>query len=186
MNPMHMSTTGATVAAMATSETEGAVRWTELRVFHYSVPKIKRCWLAEVRAVSTVEGERDKVRRLASASLEKALTLFDDTTLGRAAMAEAREWAEDMGLPMRTDPQTPPTDPVEALGWLFGCERDDVNLRAVGRTLGVGESTMRQAIAAGREIKVPLASLLPFVDRAGFQRSVAAAASRDAREKADG
>lgn len=162
MNPFSIKTDDAAVAAFVSSEPAGGDRWTELTVFHWGDGR-KRPWMAEARGRSIREGERDRVSRLPAGTLERALKIFDDTDMGIAVKEMAREFSE--GLPVRGIP----TDEREALAWLFGIPVDQLKLYAAGKALDTGESTMRQALTAGREVRVPLRVLLPFINRAAFQ-----------------
>jgi len=99
LDPMNIDETAGRLAAIASSRDDGRERWTELRVFY--MPLARRKWLAQADGVSLVPGERLKRRRLASASLERALKLFDDSDLGIAVKEGAMEYAEENGLPVR-------------------------------------------------------------------------------------
>ena len=168
MNVMNLDLSDAAIAAFVSSEGDGRSRWTELRVLFN--PTMGKPWIAEARGCSSHEGERDKVRRLASANLERALSLFDDTDLGVIVKANAREWAEDRGAP-QAPPRFTPNDDREALAILMGCTVDELSASAVGQALGIGESSVRMALRDGRDLRIPLRSLFPFVDRAAFQRA---------------
>jgi len=172
---MQLDLTNARRVAATSSEHDGRGRWTELAVYHFADGMLGgKVWVAEIRACSAREGERTKTRRLHSASLERALGLFDDSDLGRAVSEAAREYAEDEGIAgRRPGRQVIPDDDRAALAWLFGLDSPDaLSLRAVGKALGKGESTMRQALAGGREVMIPLRALLPFVDRIAFQKAM--------------
>jgi hypothetical protein len=165
---------GARCVAYASSEADGRGRWTMLAVYHHPQGAFGgKCWVSEIAAHSSREGERTKVRRLASASLERALSPIEDSDLGIAVKAAAREYAEDHGLPLRKPGrQVVPEGEREALAWLFGVEPGELSLNAAAKALGKGESTMRQALAGGREVMVPLRALLPFIDREAFRAAV--------------
>lgn len=158
----------AAIAAFVSSEEDGRKRWTELSVWF--APAMSKPWIAEARGRSVHEGERDKVRRLASGNLDRALGLFDDTDLGVIVKATAREWAEDRGAP-QSPPRFTPNDDREALAILMGCTVDELSASAVGKALGIGESSVRMALRDGRDLRIPLRALFPFVDRAAFQRA---------------
>jgi hypothetical protein len=175
MDPMNIDTSLAIVVAEAASAARGG-RWTVLRVLYLGdTGPGGRAWLAEVEARSNLGNERTKTRRMNSASLERALELIDDSDMGIAVKAAAREYCEDHGLPIRKPGrQQVPTDPKAALAWLYGLAvGETLSLNAAAADLGTNESTMRAAIAAGREIKVPLLALLPFVDRIAWQDFIA-------------
>jgi hypothetical protein len=179
-DPSKIDLTNARRVAYASSEADGRGRWTELSVWHHPQGAFGgKCWISQIDACSSREGERTKTRRLASASLARALEPIEDSDLGLAVKAAALEYAEDNGLPLRKPGrQVVPDGEREALAWLFGIDAADLSLRAAGKALGKGESTMRQALASGREVMVPLRSLLPFVDRQAFQAAVEREADR--------
>lgn len=168
MDVMNMNLDRAERAAFVSTEPDGRARWTELAVF-FCLGEAKP-WIAEARGCSRVAGERTKIRRLASANLEKALGLFDDSDLGIIAKTNAREWAEDQGVP-QSPPRFTPKDDREALAILMGCATNEVSASAAGKALGIGESSVRMALKDGRDLRIPLRSLFPFIDRAAFQRS---------------
>jgi len=171
-DPMAIDTSeasGARLAALATSEGDGGFRWAELRVWF--LPGQRKCWLAESRGATCVEGERDKVRRLASAKLDRALKLFDDSTLGSMVTEAAHEFAEDEGLP-KFPSEGAPDDDRKALAQLFGVQPDEmVSWSVAARALGMGESSLRMAVKNGTDVRVPLRTIFPFIDRAAFQRA---------------
>lgn len=168
MNPMNIDLSGARLAVVASNEGDGRERWTELRVYHH--PLLTRAWIAEVVRISTVEGERETRRVMASASLERALRLFDDSDIGIIAKETAREFADEECLPT-CPPQMAPMDDREALALLFGVEPGDLSVNAAAAAFGIGESSLRMALKEGRDIRVPLAAVLPYIDRAAFQRA---------------
>lgn len=168
MNVMNYDLSNAGCAAFVSSEEDGRARWSELSVWFD--PSLGRPWIAEARGRSARDGERDKVRRLASANLEKALGLFDDTDMGVIVKTNAREWAEERGVP-QSPPRFTPTSYREAVAILMGCTVDEISASAVGKALGIGESSVRMALQQGRELRVPLAAVFPFIDRAAFQRA---------------
>ena len=151
MNPMQIDVTAGRRLAFASSEKDGRDRWTELSVYH--VPLLRRPWVAEALGCSNVPGETVKRRVLASASLERALNLFDESDLGVIVKESAREAAEEEGIPARP-PQHVPASDRDALAILFGVDAADLSIRAASRALDTGESTVRAAIAADREIRV--------------------------------
>lgn len=175
-DPMTICLDGADCIARASSEGDGRQRWTCLSV--YMLPD--RRYLAQSQGMSLVPGERTKTRRLASTSLERALKLFDDSDLGVAVSETAREWAESRaeGAPgVWTD--------REALARLYGENVQGAKGRGdkgyagmIAADFGVGESTVRAAIANDTPIKVPLAAVMPFLDLAKLS---AARESRNGR-----
>lgn len=168
MNVMQKNLASLERAAFVSTEDDGRARWTELAVyFDLGAPKP---WIAEARGCSRVAGERTKVRRLESANLEKALGLFDDSDIGIIAKTNAREWAEDEGVP-QSPPRFTPKDDREALAILMGCAVNELSASAAGKALGIGESSVRMALKDGRDLRIPLRSLFPYIDRAAFQRS---------------
>lgn len=173
-DPSKIDLTDAHCVVFATSEPDRRSRWTEISVWHHPQGAFGgKCWISEIAACSAVEGERTKVRRLASASLERALSPIEDSDLGIGVKEAAREYAEDHGLPLRKPGrQVVPEGEREALAWLFGVEPGELSLNAAAKALGKGESTMRQALAGGREVMVPLRALLPFIDREAFRAAV--------------
>lgn len=173
-DPTKIDLTDARRVAFASSETDGRGRWTVLAIYHHPQGAFGgKCWVSEIGAYSNRPGERTKIRRMASASLERALSPIEDSDLGIAVKEAAREYAEDHGLPVRKPGrQVVPEGEREALAWLFGCEPGDLSLNAAAKALGKGESTMRQALAGGREVMVPIRALLPFIDREAFRAAV--------------
>jgi hypothetical protein len=171
---MNLNLTNARRVAAASSEHDGRGRWTELAVYHFADGMLGgKVWVSEIKACSAREGERTKTRRLHSASLERALGLFDDSDLGRAVSEAAREYAEDEGIAgRRPGRQVIPDTDRDALAWLYGVPDYDVSIREAARALGANEATMRAAIMANRPIKISLSALLPFVDRIAFQKAM--------------
>jgi hypothetical protein len=159
-------------------------RWTEIAIYYFLEPPLggKR-WLAEIKGVSTVPGEMDRRQTLRAGTLERALKIVDESgDVGRAVAETAREWAEDNRLLIEAGagkPFSAKTD-EEALAWLYGeagalSGRNSLPAR-LARDLGIGESTVRMQIKNGTDVKVPLRSILPFVDREAFRRFIAAQA----------
>lgn len=90
--------------AAASSKGDGRPRWTEIYVYRLPAEQLarlgtKREFVAEVMGKSNLPGERTKRRRIAAGTLERALDWIDDTDLGAAAKAGAREWAIENGVP---------------------------------------------------------------------------------------
>lgn len=167
MDVMKIDLSEAGIAAFASTEDDGRDRWTELSVWY--LPGHAKCWIAQAEGCTAVEGERTKRRRLASARLERALTLFDDSDIGVIAKAMAREYAEDRQIPVAPRDFWPVDDRL-MLARLLGVQPDDLSINAAGKALGIGESKIRMALKDGRDIHVPLRNLLPFLDRAAFIR----------------
>lgn len=168
MGVMHRDLAGMKRAAFISTEEDGRARWTELAVW-FDLGASKP-WIAEARGCSRVAGERTKVRRLESANLERALGLFDESDVGIIVKTNAREWAEDEGLP-QSPPRFTPKDDREALAILMGCAVNELSVNAAAKALGIGESSVRMALKDGRDLRIPLRALFPFVDRAAFQRA---------------
>lgn len=175
MDPMNIDETAGYLAAIASSREDGRERFTELRVYYIALARRK--WLAQADGCSMVPGEGLKRRRLASASLERALKLFDDSDLGIAVKESAREYAEEHGAPAFAG-EGAPADDRAALAALFGVQPGDVSINGAAKAFGLGESSLRMALKNGTDVRVPLRSLFPFIDRAAFQR---AQAKEDAR-----
>jgi hypothetical protein len=169
MNAMNIDVGAGRLVAFASSEGPGRSRWSELRVWH--VPLARRPWVSEARACSDLPGEQPRANRMASADLERALRLFDDTELGTIVKETAREWASEEGVPAQGGHARKPADDHEALAMLFGVEGGDLAVRPAADALGMGESSVRMALRSGRELRVPLRALFPFIDRAAFQRA---------------
>lgn len=168
MNVMNYDLSHAERVAFASSEGDGRERFTELAVYYN--PHMGRPWIAEARGCSKVPGEVPKVRRLASANLDKALRLFDDSDLGIIAKEEARETAEERGWPQMAENNRVSSD-RDRLAFLMGVSSADLSINATAAALGVGESSLRMALKDGRELRIPLSTLFPFIDRAAFQRA---------------
>jgi hypothetical protein len=165
---MHIDVSAGRLAAVATSKADGLERWTELRVYH--MPLARRSWVAEALGCSVVPGEKTRTSRLASASLDRACRLFTDSDLGIAVTEMAREYAEE-NCARVTAPGTSATNDRDALALLFGVSADEVSASAAARAFEMGESSIRMALRDGRDIRVPLRTLLPFIDRAAFRRA---------------
>jgi hypothetical protein len=159
-DPMTLDLSGADCIAYASSEADGRERWTVLSVF-----RLADLHVAQIEAMSTVEGERTKTRRVARVNLEHALKFFDDSDLGRSVCATAREWDENRRRRLALVGDKEWTD-REALIRLYGEEPTGRKGYSglLAADFGVGESTARAAIANGTAIKVPLARVLPFLD----------------------
>lgn len=179
---------GGELIAFASTENSGLVartlgrsRWTELAVWFLHQPKMggKR-WYARTSGYSRVEGEHPRHTGLLSGSLERALKIIDqDADIGIAVAETAREWVEDNRVTIENARRGPVTfdSDAAALAWLYG-EPDEGHegfARMLARDTGAGESTIRMALAAGRDVKVPLRAFLPFIDRAAFRRAREAA-----------
>lgn len=89
--------------ASATSKGIGAVRWTEIHVYHVPAEFAEtmgapmRRFVAEVIGRSTMQGERTRTRRVGTGTLERALNWIDDTDLGAAVKVMATEWEIEQG-----------------------------------------------------------------------------------------
>jgi hypothetical protein len=176
MNPNDIDLTNAQLAATATSEGDGRERFTVLNVWY--VPDHSRPWVAEALGVSTLPGEVTKTRRLASASLERAMRLLDDSDLGVIVKEGAREWAQEHGAPVLPRGGLSAACDREALALLFGVGIEAVSISAAAVAFNMGESTLRMSMKDGRDIRVPLRRLLPYLDRAAFRRDFGAEVSR--------
>lgn len=167
-DPMDLNLAEAECVSVASSGSDGRPRWTVLSVWRFA-----DLWLAQIEALSRVKGERTKTRRLASVKLERALSFFDDSDLGRSVCAAAREWDDARQPSVKTW-----TD-QEAVIALYGT--DPTGRKGYSGLLaadfGVSESTVRSAITSGTAIKVPLAAVMPFLD---LDRLAAAREQRNA------
>lgn len=168
---------GQLIAFESTAQAFGRARWTELAVWylHNPGPGGKR-WLARASGYSTREGERNRHTALCAGTLERALKVVDESTdIGVVVAETAREWSEDNAVTIANGKSGPVTfaDDAAALAWLYGepDEGHDGFARMLSRDTGAGESTIRMALAAGRDVKVPLRAFLPFLDRAAFRRA---------------
>lgn len=168
--------TNARRVAFADTSHLGRPRWTELAVYHVPDARDGKCWIAENVGRTSVEGEDTRRQYLTTFGLERALELFDDSPIGIAVKAEARDYAETQ-LGAHGHPASRERDPVpavalendqEALDWLFPSEMPRSHM---ARALGLGESTLRKQIG-GTGVRVALRSLLPFLDREAFLASV--------------
>lgn len=178
-----------------------AARWTELAVYYLHRPaKPGRHWRAVTRGYSTHPGETLREEEITVGTLDRALTLFDETTsLGRSVIAQARDWHESEGEREAAQMRTPVAPPVvglsgqghllvplepgfdgadqdEALRWLYGDELESAKPQTLlARDFGVKESTARMQLGAGRPIMVPLTSALRFFNRPAFKKAREAA-----------
>ena len=168
-------------------------RWSELAVFYDPTPEKKgRPWIAVALGCSSRPGERTKESVVQVGTLDRALHLFDNgSQLGRMVSIEAREWASDMekreetiaaienaAVALRPQPAIDWADQDAVLRHLYG---DELETRTpatlISRDFRATEGTVRAALRDGREIKVPLTAVAPFIDIARF---------RAAREAANG
>jgi hypothetical protein len=177
LDAMQIDETAGYLAALASSRDDGRDRWSELRVYY--LPRERRCWLAQSEGHSIVPGETTKRRRIASSSLDRALKLFDDSDLGVCVKESAFEYACEHQLP-RFPREGAPADDRKALAALFGVKEGEmVSWKAAAAALGMGESSLRMAVKNGTDVRVPLRSIFPYLDRAAFQRD-------HVKEQADG
>lgn len=73
------------------------------------------------------------------------------------------------GEEIAVKPREPFPSQEEALRWLYGEELEAAKPQTlIARDFGAGESTVRAALAAGREIKIPLTAALRFFDKGAF------------------
>lgn len=184
--PPAVTEQGGELIAFASTQNSGFVanvlgrrRWTELAVWYLHQPKMggKR-WFARVSGYSREEGERTRHTGLASGTLERALKLIDgQSDIGVATAETAREWAEDNAATVANGATLRFDSDAAALAWLYGQpdEGHDGFARMLARDTGAGESTVRMALAAGHDVKVPLRAFLPYLDRAAFRRAREAA-----------
>lgn len=151
----------------------GRPRWSELSVYYLPEPlPTGQRWVALSVGMSSKEGEKPLVDKLVTFGLERALSLFDDSAIGRQVKSAARDWADhnfgddlEAGHPVTGAPCesfTGSTD-AEGLEWLFG----DKPRAHMAKALGLNESTLRQQLG-GKGVRVALLSVLPFIDRAAF------------------
>jgi hypothetical protein len=167
MDPHNIDTSQGKMIAHASTKRWGRARWTEISVWHFADGIIGgKAWLAEVKACSTVREERTKTTRLASASLERALKIIDESDTGIAVRETAFEYAEDQGiLPRTPGKQVVPVDYDAAIDWLYG------------HVLNRGEKLQAMAdldiYEEGGKLLCGIDKLLPFVDRKAFQAWVA-------------
>jgi hypothetical protein len=168
--------TNARRIAFADTSHLGRPRWTELAVHHVPQASDGKCWVAENVGRSSVAGEETRRVFLATFGLERALELFDDSAIGIAVKAQARDYAETQlgahGHPASRERAAVPGEALEsdqeALRWLFPSEMPRSHM---ARALGIGESTLRKQLG-GTGVRVGLRHLLPFVDRDAFLASV--------------
>lgn len=158
--------------AYATSEADARNgRWTELGVWRAGAGVLNACptYVAEVLGKSRNAGEVTRVRRMGSNDLDRALQLIDESSnLGLIVCTQAREVDEQGGIVAGPSPVDEPFDgesDEDALAWLFG---PNVTIKAMAHALGLSRRTLERALEHPNrpaELKVPLAKLLPFVDR---------------------
>lgn len=162
--------------AFADTSHLGRPRWSELAVYFLPEMPEGKAWLAVSTGMSSRAGEVPLVDKLHTYSLDRALELFDDSQVGSIVKAQARDWAEaqvseTMRFASEGNPQTSAnaftgTTDSEAIGWLFG---DGVSMRRVAEALGLGESTLRMGLNKGHAVKVPLLSVISYLDRERFR-----------------
>lgn len=176
MNPMIIETAGAVLVAEGSSKGWMRKRWTEIRCWHFphGIQNGGKCWLVEVAALSREPGERKKTSRMASASLERALSIVDESDMGMIVRETAKEYAEDHGIPLRMPgKQLVPEGLHNGLAWLCGVPAEQLDTIALQDKMGIG-------IRVGHGPLQPVFdALLPFVDRRAFQAAMK-------REKARG
>ena len=166
--------------AYADTKHLGRPRWSELSVYYLPKPLTTgQRWVALSVGMSDREGEKPLVDKLVTFGLERALSLFDDSPIGRQVKAEARDWAEhnfgddyDAGHPVaklagEAKPKFEGSTDLEALEWLFG----DMPRAHMAKALGLNESTLRQQIT-GKGVRVSLLSVLPYIDRDAFRAAM--------------
>lgn len=174
MDVMKVDLTGAELIGFASSEADGADRWTEIRIYYQSDGWPRFC--AETIGRSRIAGEVDRKRRMPGGTLERALKLVDEeTSLGLLAANEARDWRErELAPDIRAGQRFEGRTVTEALCWLFPTRIDEKTglppLGDVAACLGVSRRSIERAIAAeeaGEEasLTVPLLDVIPFVDR---------------------
>lgn len=163
-DPMKLDLSAAECIATASTEGDGRDRWTVLSMFVLPAGAPKR-FVAQSEAMSCIPGEVTKTRRLAAGTIARALKLFDETDLGIVVRETALEWEEDQQKIVAITDQM-------ALEQLYGRDLKGRKGYAglVASDFGVGESTVRMAIANGTAIKVPLAAIVPFIDPALLAR----------------
>lgn len=164
-------TTRANRVAFFSSKGDGRDRWTELELWFDADRPGQKKWLAVSRGCSDRAGEVDKLRELEAGTMSRALTMFDpNTTAGRAMHAEALDWLDANRALVERPPAYQPLvmDDQAALARLFG---DGATLKAQADALGLGESTLRMQLKEGKDVRVALRALLPFVDIEAFRRA---------------
>ena len=182
--PPDLEAQGAELIAYGSTEHGGAgpraqarPRWTELSVWylHNPGPGGKR-WVSQSAGMTRISGEQERITRLPSGTLERALKLIDQNgELGVAVAETAREWAEDNRVTVENgrSGRLEFENDEAALTWLYG--QPDQGHKGfasmLAKDMGIGESTARMQMANKRAVMVPLRSLLPFVDRAAFRRA---------------
>jgi hypothetical protein len=150
------------------------LRWTELAVFHrHEGAEGGRCWTAVTCGCSDVEGESDRRTMLVTNDLERALQHFDNSAPARSVAEQARAWEEENAAILAKRPAaTDINDDEEALAWLYGA--DVVGKRGfvtrIANDFGMGESTVRMALANGTPLKVPLTAVARLVEQGRLAR----------------
>lgn len=85
-----------TSALSVSSQDPGAVRWTEIEIFHNPDAHGRARWICEVRGVSTVEGERTRLTRVAGGTIERVARMIDGgTNLGRKALIAIEDYNDE-------------------------------------------------------------------------------------------
>lgn len=174
MDVMKVDLAGAEVIGFASSEGDGADRWTEIRVYYQPDGWPRFC--AETIGRSRIPGEVSRTRRMPGGTLERALKLVDEgTSLGLLAANEARDWRErNLAPDIRAGQRFEGKTVTEALCWLFPNRIDErtglPRLTDVAAYLGVSRRSIERAIAAEEEgeqasLTVPLLDIIPLIDR---------------------
>lgn len=171
---------GAERIAHASSERVGGFgprrdRWTEIGIW-FDHSGGRKPWLVEIAGMTRVEGETNRHTRFAAGTLERAIKFIDtDGSLGTLVAIDAHEWADAHRATIQNarGKAVSFADDAAALAWLYG-QPDDGHTgyaKMLAQDTGAGESTVRMALAAGRDVKIPLRALLPFLDRDAFRRA---------------
>lgn len=177
--------------AHRSSHAPSRTRWTEISIFYDQAaqdrePGDRKPWIAVVAGLSTEPGDTARRNVHRAGTLERALKIIDRTTqIGMVVCAEAEEWLADhpeanQGVPIGeladdiVNGLVPRfSDQIDALRWLYGDEAFEqlTPAKLLERDMGAGEGTVRAALKAGRDIRVPLLALIPFINRDAFRRA---------------
>lgn len=165
----------AELVASFSSKADGRDRWTELELFFDPGVDGKKVWRAVSKGCSSRRGEVTKNRELAAGTVDRAMKLFDpDTDAGRIMQAQVDDWMDANSdragrvLMKGVEPPVLCMDDQAALRQLFGT---DTTLKSQAEALGLGESTLRMQLKDGKDVRVALRAILPFVDIAAFRRA---------------
>lgn len=154
--------------AYADTKHLGRERWSELSVYYLHEPtEDGKCWLAVSLGMSKRNGEKTLTDRLCTFNLEMALSLFDESAIGRQVKAQARDWAmhRPSPAPAANGHSFAGSSDEEALTWLFG---PSFSMRGAAEAFNMNESTLRMALRNRTQVRIPIQIAARYFDRERF------------------